>query len=295
MNNMNTMHALFGDGDEVHCSININSIPRNHILDCELVSLSNLKTFLVDSPEKKDLRFIVGTDGILWFAPEGIPSINVPAHFQMTGSSFYNAKCLTAGNFSFKPKNDQYILTIINKSGDFKPNIQSLKWVIAILAVNLETSPDLLNINDDVVIKESPSGHELLKINIKSEETMVWVNQVFSNSKKEVFRNQPVDNKKISYSNETHHSGMAASRAKRIKLMFPCHDSESNALLEQDIELAGGVKRKSSLLSMFNLAAHPTFLSLTDKENISEVNPIDAKGAPITNVANEKLNFLTWI
>ena len=102
LTNMNTLYTLFGSSEETEISTSRLSMSREQELNCELVSLANLNGMLAGNFRKLTLRFIVDTDGMLWFAREGTPSSRIPAHFQMTGSPFSQAKCLAAGNFSFK-------------------------------------------------------------------------------------------------------------------------------------------------------------------------------------------------
>jgi len=274
---MNRLCTLFGSSEEAEISTSRLSRSREQELNCELVSLANLKGMLVGTTPKLKLRFIVDTDGMLWFALEGIPSSRIPAHFQMTGSPFLQAKCLAAGNFSFikEKENEPYTLTIINKSGDFKPNLECLKWPIAILAVNLEKSPDLLNIKDDIVIEKSPpEPTKVLTVQIKSADTMAWVNQVFSPQKIDAFQNQTVQNKVISYSGPVQDSEAPIRAAKRSILMLPEFKLDTQALgansesTNQNLEdLTTTLKRQKKGFSMFNSAANGACLALEDKEN----------------------------
>ncbi|MEI7489687.1 MAG: hypothetical protein WCJ72_20165 [Chryseobacterium sp.] len=276
--NMKTLKTLFGNKAEVVISTSRLSVPRNSELNCKLVSLANLKGMLVDKPQKLKLRFIVDTDGMLWFAREGNPSRSIPAHSQMTGSPFFQANCLAAGNFSFKKEkeNEQYTLTIINKSGDFRPDLECLKWPIAILAVNLEKSPDLLNIKDEIVIKKSPDGTTELRFQITRADTIDWVNQAFSAQKIAVFKSQAVQNKPICYSPPAQDSEAAASAEKRSRLMPPefsleymqAFGANSESTSQYSEAPTSTVKKRRLGFSMFNSAANGGCLALDDKENI---------------------------
>jgi len=81
------------------------------------------------------IRFLVDIYGRLWFGEEGGPSRSVPAHYQMTGDPANNARCITAGNITFSDDHRE-IIFINNKSGDFRPPFDTLKWVLAILIAN---------------------------------------------------------------------------------------------------------------------------------------------------------------
>lgn len=76
----------------------------------------------------KVLRFLLRTNGELVFAHEGCPNGIIPAHWHMTGAHrVFDAFCITAGNVFFDENN---ILQIINhKSGDFRPEFDSLQFV----------------------------------------------------------------------------------------------------------------------------------------------------------------------
>jgi len=276
---MNTLYTLFGNSEETEISTRGASNRSNPQLNCELVSLANLNGMLAGNLLKLKFRFIVDTDGMLWFAREGNPSRSTPAHSQMTGSPFSQAKCLAAGNFSFKKEkeNEQYTLTIKNKSGDFKPNLECLKWPIAILAVNLEKSPDLLNIKDEIVIEKSPpEPTEVLRVQITSADTMAWVNQVFTPQKIAVLQSQAVQNKPIRYSPPVQDSEAAASGVESPGLILPEFSLEYIQALEARRESTNQhseartspVNKRRLGFSMFNSAAKSARLALDDKENI---------------------------
>ncbi|WP_298627659.1 hypothetical protein [uncultured Legionella sp.] len=84
----------------------------------------------------KVLRFLLKTNGELVFAHEGPPGDVVPSHWQMTGeeNSLF-AECYTAGNALFSIEDD--LLQIINhKSGDFRPEFDSLLFLLPELIKN---------------------------------------------------------------------------------------------------------------------------------------------------------------
>jgi hypothetical protein len=273
---MKSLYTLFDNKEDAVIKSDVMCFSRNPELNCKLVPLANLKEFFVESPKKLKLRFIVDTDGILWFAPEGRPNRTTPAHYQMTGSPYMDARCLAAGNFYFRKKeNQQYTLAITNKSGDFKPKLESLKWAIAILAVNLKNLPDLLNIKDKIEIQSSPTKDTQLTFEIKSEETMAWVNDTFSKEKIDVFQNQAMHKKNIQYEPDAKNLEALTLRANRKRLMLPMYNEIGcgviDAASQQNIEVrTDQVKRLR--FGFFdpledNLKSDRVMLDLINKEN----------------------------
>lgn len=114
-------------------------------------SLSTLKELLVQEKETI-FRFLVDTEGKLWFAFETRPHNKAPKHFQMTGDPLETACCLTAGNIKFKDKTGAVLKNISHRSGDFYPSFLSLRWLLAILLVNEELLP--FKLPKFIVIKE---------------------------------------------------------------------------------------------------------------------------------------------
>lgn len=108
-----------------------------------------LGTFNLLAPKQleknKIYRWLVDTDGKLWFANEGSPSMVTPAHFQMTGQVRGKASCLAAGNITFSEQGSVLLLT--NKSGDFMPKPSSLiHFFAAIYFGSLESRLGLDNV-----------------------------------------------------------------------------------------------------------------------------------------------------
>ncbi|MFJ1269104.1 hypothetical protein ACD661_11085 [Legionella lytica] len=114
-------------------------------------SLLSLKELLVKE-EEDVFRFLVDTEGKLWFAFETRPHNNAPKHFQMTGAPLEAASCLTAGNIKFSSKAGAVLRNISHRSGDFRPSFLSLRWVLAILLINEEILP--FKLPRFIVIKE---------------------------------------------------------------------------------------------------------------------------------------------
>ncbi|MDR3502640.1 MAG: hypothetical protein P4L79_08665 [Legionella sp.] len=114
-------------------------------------SLLTLKELLAKK-EETVFRFLVDTEGKLWFAFETRPHNNAPKHFQMTGAPLDAASCLTAGNIKFSNKTGVVLKNISHRSGDFRPSFLSLRWVLAILLINEKLLP--FKLPRFIVIKE---------------------------------------------------------------------------------------------------------------------------------------------
>ncbi len=85
----------------------------------------------------KRVRFLLGTDSKLCFARSETPTREIPAHSQMAKD---NSPCLAAGDFYFAKIADKWTLIgASNKSGDFKPGIQSLQF--ALLRLQQQSTP----------------------------------------------------------------------------------------------------------------------------------------------------------
>ncbi|CAM4403627.1 MAG: hypothetical protein LEGION0403_FIIPPAGN_00857 [Legionella sp.] len=114
-------------------------------------SLLTLKELLARE-EETVFRFLVDTEGKLWFAFETRPHNNAPKHFQMTGAPLDAASCLTAGNIKFSSKTGAVLKNISHRSGDFRPSFLSLRWLLAILLINEKLLP--FKLPRLIVIKE---------------------------------------------------------------------------------------------------------------------------------------------
>ena len=80
------------------------------------------------------IRFVIDTNGEIWFAPEGQISRSTPAHSDMVN----NNPVMSAGNLVFS---DDYskIIEVNNKSGHFFPEFHSLVFVLqALLSLELD-------------------------------------------------------------------------------------------------------------------------------------------------------------
>lgn len=151
--------------------------------------------------EKTDLRFLVDTTGKAWFARETHSDFPAPAHYQMTGLPQNMAYCRTAGNLFFS--GDYKTLNKLNnKSGDFRPSFDSLKWFIAILILNENSLPFALP--ETLLMDEFSSSGRLehtWKLNIPK--FRQWVQDAFtSKGIIEELQIQTQETKTVSYTKE---------------------------------------------------------------------------------------------
>jgi hypothetical protein len=106
-----------------------------------LTTLGELLAEKKQGNEIADLRYLVDVNGEAWFARETHSDApTAPAHYKMTGSPRNAAYCRTAGNLFFS---DDYstLIKLNNKSGDFRPSLNSIKWILAILVANEDLLP----------------------------------------------------------------------------------------------------------------------------------------------------------
>lgn len=85
---------------------------------------------LTDDLHVKTLRFLLTIDDQLVFGPEGVPSPrnDIPAHAHLAeAKSIWSEECITAGNAYFS--DDNKLVGINHKSGDFRPSFDSLQFV----------------------------------------------------------------------------------------------------------------------------------------------------------------------
>ncbi len=126
------------------------------------------------------IRYLVDLEKNLWFAKEGAPSKTIPAH------------CLAAGNIEFSA-DYQYIQMINHKSGDFRPNFESIAWLLAILIAN--KTP----LKEDLRIEHlTPAGGYQNIYILSSAELTTWFLKKFP-IEIPCFTHQPQENKTVVY------------------------------------------------------------------------------------------------
>ncbi|MCA0402423.1 MAG: hypothetical protein LCH30_01365 [Proteobacteria bacterium] len=142
-------------------------------------SLSTLNQLLEQKIETV-FRFLVDTEGKLWFAFETRPNNNAPKHFQMTGDPIEMASCLTAGNLKFKNKKGTHLKNISHRSGDFYPSFLSLRWLLAILLINKELLPFKL---PRVIIVKEIRGEKVYKHVWRVKRAQKWLDSFRHNER----------------------------------------------------------------------------------------------------------------
>lgn len=109
----------------------------------DIHSLGTLREFIEvkkKAGEKPDFRVVVDCHMKLWFAKESHKRFPSPPHFGLVAANSKDAICLTAGNL-FLTEDYSTLKAISNKSGDFTPDFDSIKWLLAILVYNEERLP----------------------------------------------------------------------------------------------------------------------------------------------------------
>lgn len=101
-----------------------------------LMTLNTLLTEKRTTNQPASIRFLVDKMGKAWFANETLTGISAPKHFQMTGMAQKKSSCKAAGNMKFTHSCCTVLKNITHQSGDFHPNFQSLKWLLAILIIH---------------------------------------------------------------------------------------------------------------------------------------------------------------
>lgn len=150
-----------------------------------------------DAHPLREFRYLVDADQRLWFAREGGPNGIIPEHYKMTGEPSSTAKCLAAGNITFSD-DYKFIVSVNHKSGDFRPQFDSIKWVLAILVasepclgeLSIELAPKLL------VAKLTSSGGEDNVYHLEKEALTGWVRAIFDVRS---LSKQPADVRNVSY------------------------------------------------------------------------------------------------
>lgn len=110
------------------------------------------------SGRQHTLRYLVDEEFRLWLAFEGPPSRNIPAHGQMIA----NDRCIAAGNIKMSKESPSLQIRLINnKSGDFRPSVMSMQWILAILLANEARLPS--NFLPTTIELESVDPNDLWK------------------------------------------------------------------------------------------------------------------------------------
>lgn len=164
--------------------VGCNNLKKPKDASYDIHSLTTLEALLEEKKknhERPDLRFLLDLNKNAWFVRETHTHFPAPAHYQMTGESGGAACCITAGNL-FLISDYKTLVKINNKSGDFRPSFDSLKWFIAILILNEKrlsfSLPEIL-----LVEELNSSGGVKRTLEWDVEKLREWVLQVFTDEK----------------------------------------------------------------------------------------------------------------
>ncbi|MBA2649180.1 MAG: hypothetical protein H0U75_06185 [Legionella sp.] len=141
--------------------LSASTVSKNRKSEHVIYSLCNLNQLLQLLPtshpsvSKSSLRYVVTLDKQIYFAFEGRPSAFIPEHYKMVSENKSLARCLAAGNIILeREKRGQYCLKIINnKSGDFTPRLDTMKWILSGLLAYQAFLPHQF-LPPDIIIEE---------------------------------------------------------------------------------------------------------------------------------------------
>ena len=192
--------------------------------------ITMLDKFIATISDKKatTVRFLVDMKYQLWFAEEGAASKKIPAHYQMTNEPPSAASCISAGNIIFS--SDYQTITHVNhKSGDFRPDFNSLQYLFAILIANEDKlTSQGISINPELCVEEiGSSGGDCFRNTLSPAEIKLMVEKLFTKEQMIAFKAQP---------NELRISYYEDSRLKR----------RSDFFQDRNLSLASASKRQDS-------------------------------------------------
>jgi hypothetical protein len=145
------------------------------------------------------IRYLVDMNNQLWFAEEGGAGRTIPAHYQMGDTEW----CITAGNIKFSKDYKQ--IELINHKSSFKPSLDSIKWVVAILIANEELlNEQSISLSPLLVINEltSSGGNKEAHI-LEKIELAQWISGTFGEEYLGSFKKQPLTIKETTYTEPT--------------------------------------------------------------------------------------------
>ncbi|MDP3269973.1 MAG: hypothetical protein Q8M40_13125 [Legionella sp.] len=169
----------------------------------DVKKLFNEKIKNIEAGKKDDtyFRYLLSENGQARFAREHNKQFASPAHFQMTGRTQKDAACITAGNLFFNEDFTQ-LLAINNKSGDFRPSFDSLKWFVIMLVLNEDHLP--FDLPPELIVQRHANGIILNPFKWELTDIRNWVeaNKInipneflkqLSNQSAEMFKNDDVE------------------------------------------------------------------------------------------------------
>ena len=146
------------------------------------------------SPIRK-IRYLVDMSDQLWFAEEGGACRTIPAHYQMGDTQW----CVAAGNIKFSEDYQQ--IELINHKSSYKPTLDSIKWVIAILIANEALLNELsIRLPATLIVNKltSSGGNDEAHV-LETAELKQWINNTFGEDKLSLFKKQPITIKETTY------------------------------------------------------------------------------------------------
>lgn len=170
------------------------------------------------------LRYTMTLDKAVLFAGEnGFP--NQMPHFRMTGEAQAAANILAAGNLKIKIRDDGSLelLFLNHKSGDFWPDFNSVRWILAALVFNQDRISSLTGENGDTIslklstilsVDELWAGSGGVKQchQWALDSIITWVTSHMANEKKALTEDQPKELLKRPYDAERGFSEAEQSR-----------------------------------------------------------------------------------
>lgn len=172
--------------------------PRQSNTDFTRYPLCKLDVFLEElrRNHKTSVRYLIDSNYQLWLAWEGVPGGKVPAHSQMTGSNHAGISCIAAGNIKFSKENNT-IIRVNNKSGDFQPAFDNVKWLLAILLANL--GPDIFAPSLEFERFHTGTNAIAERLIEPKESVLSEIETLFTPEKIDELKDQPMDVSKLKF------------------------------------------------------------------------------------------------
>lgn len=176
--------------------------PRTSSTQFKRYPICKLDSFLEELKvdNKSTIRYLIDTEQQLWLAREGTPGGRVPPHGQMTGSNHTGVACIAAGNITFSLA-DKKIIMINNKSGDFQPGFDSVKWLFAILIANC--APDIFA--KDIEFEFLPKSSSAItdRFTLGSEVVIRKIKSIFGPETIDELKVQPLESEELIFNHGT--------------------------------------------------------------------------------------------
>ena len=196
------------DPPDFSCRTNVEIKEKSQFIIYPISHLPALIEVLRENiPPKHTVLFLMDDSGHMWFAGEqkASPDIEtrfrIPMHYQMTGKPTHVAFCMTAGVLELS-EDYSTIIRMSNKSCNFKPSFDSLKWAIATLVANQDLLKSLsIQFASELNLEEYATlvgGFQGTYHSLKMEEFTTWAQKVFEKQMPH-FLKQPTEIKRVIY------------------------------------------------------------------------------------------------